>query len=193
MYTGDGYMSAQIMRPDRPAYDRPETAGGTPEQAEAAATGYLAYSGPFTVDENTGVLHHQPRVSLLPNWLNLTQLRHSRLDGDHLTLSAINEAPDGAETISTLVWKRAPQHHTSGARLDERRTSTITTAGGAPMHVFEVRNAELVESLTQQCAEQGITYAAIVALIGAIDSFTVSTNPACDPTAHTYSSYPPAS
>ena len=58
------------------------------------------------------------------------------------------------------------------------------------MHVFEVRNAELMESLTQQCAEQGITYAAIVALIGAIDSFTVSTNPAGDPTAHTYSSYP---
>jgi predicted DNA-binding protein with PD1-like motif len=33
------------------------------------------------------------------------------------------------------------------------------------------------------------TYAAIVALIGAIDSFTVSTNPADDPTAHTYSAY----
>jgi predicted DNA-binding protein with PD1-like motif len=58
------------------------------------------------------------------------------------------------------------------------------------MHVLEVRNAELMESLTRQAAERGITYAAIVALIGAIDSFTVSTNPAEDPTAHTYSSYP---
>jgi len=58
------------------------------------------------------------------------------------------------------------------------------------MHVFEVRNAELIESITKQAAEQGITYAAIVALIGAVDSFTVSTNPAGDATAHTYSSYP---
>jgi len=58
------------------------------------------------------------------------------------------------------------------------------------MYVFEVRNAELIESLTKQAAEQDITYAAIVALIGAIDSFTVSTNPADDPTAHTYSHYP---
>ena len=57
------------------------------------------------------------------------------------------------------------------------------------MHVFEVRNAELMESISRQAAEQGITYAAIVALIGAIDSFTVSTNPAGDPTAHTYSAY----
>jgi Lipocalin-like domain len=120
MYTADGYMSAQIMRPDRPAYDRPETDGGTPEQAEAAAAGYLAYSGPYTVDETTGVLHHHPWVSLLPNWLNLTQLRHSKLDGDRLTLSAITEAPDGAETISTLVWKRAPINRTFGAHRDER-------------------------------------------------------------------------
>jgi predicted DNA-binding protein with PD1-like motif len=58
------------------------------------------------------------------------------------------------------------------------------------MYVFEVRKAELIESLTKQAAEQGITYAAIVALIGAIDSFTVSTNPVDDPTAHTYSHYP---
>jgi predicted DNA-binding protein with PD1-like motif len=57
------------------------------------------------------------------------------------------------------------------------------------MYVLEVRNAELIESLTKQTAEQGLTYAAIVALIGAIDSFTVSTNPAGDATAHTYSSY----
>jgi uncharacterized protein len=58
------------------------------------------------------------------------------------------------------------------------------------MYVLEVRNAELIESLTKQAAEHGITYGAIVALIGAVDSFTVSTNPAGDPTAHTYSHYP---
>jgi predicted DNA-binding protein with PD1-like motif len=58
------------------------------------------------------------------------------------------------------------------------------------MQVLEVRNAELIESITEQAAEQRITYAAIVALIGAVDSFTLSTNPAGDPTAHTYSSYP---
>ena len=58
------------------------------------------------------------------------------------------------------------------------------------MHVLEVRNAELIESITKQAAGQGITYAAIVALIGAVHSFTVSTNPAGDPTAHTHSASP---
>jgi hypothetical protein len=47
----------------------------------------------------------------------------------------------------------------------------------------EVRNAELIESLTRQAAEHGITDAAIVTLIGAADSFTGST-PAGDPTVH---------
>jgi predicted DNA-binding protein with PD1-like motif len=58
------------------------------------------------------------------------------------------------------------------------------------MHVLEVRNAELLESITKQAAELGITDAAIVALIGAVDGFTVSTNPADDPTEHIVSSYP---
>jgi hypothetical protein len=58
------------------------------------------------------------------------------------------------------------------------------------MQVLEVRNGELIESITRQAAQQGITHAAIVALIGAVDSFTVSTNPAGDPTAHTLSGYP---
>jgi hypothetical protein len=43
------------------------------------------------------------------------------------------------------------------------------------MQVLEVRNAELIESLTEQAAEHGITDAAIVTLVGAADSFTVST------------------
>lgn len=47
MYTGDGYMSAQLMRRGRPAFDRPESDGGTAEQTAAAAAGYLAYSAPI--------------------------------------------------------------------------------------------------------------------------------------------------
>jgi hypothetical protein len=70
----------------------------------------FAYSGPFQVDESTGDVHHEVRVSLLPNWLNGTQLRHAKLGGDHLTLSASTAAPDGSEILSTVLWKRAPNH-----------------------------------------------------------------------------------
>ncbi|MCW2649171.1 MAG: hypothetical protein JWR32_147 [Mycobacterium sp.] len=118
MYTGDGYMSAQIMRRDRPAFDRPETAGGTPEQVEAAAVGYLAYSGPFEVDESTGVLHQQPRVSLLPNWLNHIQIRHSKLDGDHLTLSAVNRGARRCRNHQHTGVEKGTQPPRRGAARD---------------------------------------------------------------------------
>ncbi|WAJ43719.1 lipocalin-like domain-containing protein [Mycobacterium sp. Aquia_216] len=105
MYTHDGYMSAQLMRPDRPDYEQPDTAGGTEAQHAAAAAGYLAYSGPYAVDEATGIVHHEVVVSLLPNWLGTLQLRHSILESNRLTLIA--EAPSHGRMIrSTLVWAR---------------------------------------------------------------------------------------
>jgi hypothetical protein len=103
MYTGDGYMSAQIMTPGRAEYDLPDFDGGTQAQAAGAASGYLAYSGPYEVDEEASELRHHLDVSLLPNWLNSVQLRHAVLDGDRLTLSA--ELP-GTTLRTTLVWRR---------------------------------------------------------------------------------------
>ncbi len=106
MYTADGYMSAQLMRRGRPDFDRPDTAGGTTEQEAAAASGYLAYSGPFEVDEHANVLYHDVTVSLLPNWLDHREIRQGQLDGDRLTLAGTTTFADGSSRVATLVWKR---------------------------------------------------------------------------------------
>jgi predicted DNA-binding protein with PD1-like motif len=50
------------------------------------------------------------------------------------------------------------------------------------MHVFEVRNAELMASIAAQAKAAGIANGAIVSLIGAVDAFTVSTMPTDDAT-----------
>jgi Lipocalin-like domain len=115
VYTADGYMSAQLMRPGRPDYDPPDTTGATAEQAATAARGYLAYGGPYEVDEFTAVIHHHVVVSLLPKWLNTAQLRHSTLNGDRLTLAA-DVSADGVTMRATLVWARARSHPTNPAR-----------------------------------------------------------------------------
>ncbi|WP_156755731.1 PCC domain-containing protein [Actinokineospora pegani] len=57
------------------------------------------------------------------------------------------------------------------------------------MRVLDVTNGELVESLTRKAEEQGIANAAIVSLIGGVDSFTVSTMPADDATKDNISDY----
>jgi predicted DNA-binding protein with PD1-like motif len=55
--------------------------------------------------------------------------------------------------------------------------------------VLEVTNDELMESLTRQAQEHGIVNAAIVSLIGGVDSFTVSTMPADDASKDLVSTY----
>lgn len=47
------------------------------------------------------------------------------------------------------------------------------------MHVFEIKNTELVDELSKQVEEAGITSAAIT-LIGATDTFRISTMPVHD-------------
>ncbi len=50
------------------------------------------------------------------------------------------------------------------------------------MITVEVRNDELVASITRQAAERSIANAAIVSLVGAVDTFTLSTMAADDAT-----------
>jgi uncharacterized protein len=50
------------------------------------------------------------------------------------------------------------------------------------MHVIEVRDGELLGEIARQARELRIVNAAIVTLIGAVDSFTVSVMEAADPT-----------
>lgn len=50
------------------------------------------------------------------------------------------------------------------------------------MIVIEVRNAELIDALTREAASRGVSDAAVVALIGGVDAFTLSTMAADDAT-----------
>ena len=107
IYTDDGYVSAQLMRRDRPPYNHPWGAGGMTEQSAAAARGYLAYSGPFDVDEDNGTLRHHLTVSLYPNWVGGDQVRHGDLrDGCRLVLVADVAGEFGSGASVTLTWRR---------------------------------------------------------------------------------------
>ena len=51
MYTPDGYMSAQLMHPDRRPFASGDWFEGTNDEYREEASTYIAYSGPFHVDE----------------------------------------------------------------------------------------------------------------------------------------------
>lgn len=57
------------------------------------------------------------------------------------------------------------------------------------MLIFEVESGEMIESIERQAKSAGLTHAAIVSLIGGVDSFAVSTMPVSDATKDIVSEY----
>lgn len=107
LYTPDGFMSAQLMVSARPEFASGDWFEGSYEEFRAEAGGYIAYSGPYDVDEQ-GTLTHTMDVSLFPNWLNQTQPRIVNLDGDILKLSTASPIRSHGRAVNSyLTWRRA--------------------------------------------------------------------------------------
>jgi len=108
LYTHDGYMSAQLSAPDRPRFAADDMYRGTSDEYTAAGLSYLAYSGPYQVDEARRTVQHGMAVSAFPNWAGERQLRLVEFDGDQLTLRT--DRPSmfaGSLKDATVVWRRA--------------------------------------------------------------------------------------
>jgi len=74
-------MSAQLARPDRGRFVSGDWFNGTDEEYRAEASSYIAYTGPFHVDEEKKTLTHSMFVSLFPDWTGQTQPRVVQLEG----------------------------------------------------------------------------------------------------------------
>jgi hypothetical protein len=98
LYTPDGYMSAQLAGP------------GPYEDDDQPDAYYVAYSGPYDIDETNQTVAHHVQVSVIPSWLGTTQLRHARFDGpDQLALSTSERLGNGVLSTTTIRWARQPR------------------------------------------------------------------------------------
>ena len=104
VYSGDGYMSVAFMKEGRPEFAAGDIRGGTVEEKIEAFNGYISYSGPYEVTENS-VLHNI-EVSLFPNWIGEKQERFYEFDGKQLTLSTPLQLVGGIQLSSHLVWEK---------------------------------------------------------------------------------------
>ena len=108
MYTPDGYMSAQLSKPNRKPFASGDWFKGTADEYEQEATTYIAYTGEFYVDEEAHTLKHSMFVSLFPNWIGQTQPRIVQIDGDNLYLSTASPIQSGGKEVNShLRWRRA--------------------------------------------------------------------------------------
>ena len=111
MYTRDGYMSAQLAKANRPRFTSGDWFTGSIDDYVAEASTYIAYTGPFHVDEEQQALTHSMFVSLFPDWIGQTQPRRVRLAGDQLHLGTVSPIQSSGRTVnSVLRWRRAEPH-----------------------------------------------------------------------------------
>ncbi len=105
VYTADGRMSAQLIRPGR---EFPDPQSVTVEEMRAAILrGFFSYYGRYTVDHENRVVTHHVEGALLPDWVGTHRPRSFTFDGpDRVTLSTAPDPGRTAGEISELVWER---------------------------------------------------------------------------------------
>lgn len=106
MYTHDGFMSANLMRPGRAPF-KGDFSTATPEERAAAAEGYFGYAAQYEFDEAAGIVLHHVKISLVPNWIGTTQQRLTIFNGDDLELRApAATIVRGESRVLRIFWRR---------------------------------------------------------------------------------------
>jgi hypothetical protein len=112
MYTHDGYMSAQLGSPGRTNFSGGDMYRGKVEEYAAEGSTYIAYTGPFYIDEQKQSLKHEMQISLFPNWKGQQQARLVEVNDKVLHLST--DVPmkfGGGNKTASLFWERAAPNY----------------------------------------------------------------------------------
>jgi hypothetical protein len=104
-YTADGYFHFVSMRKDLPKIAANDRSKPTPEEAMAVATGALAYTGTYTVDEKTKTIIPTITMASFPNMVGTNQQRIVSSISD--TEMKFTNPRTAAGLTLEIVWKRA--------------------------------------------------------------------------------------
>lgn len=105
-YTSDGHFHFITVRSDAAKYASGDSARPTPEEAMAIASGVVAYTGTYTVDENAKTIHVNIETSSFPNLAGAPNQRRvvTSITDDELKFT--NPRTPAGVTLD-LVFKRA--------------------------------------------------------------------------------------
>jgi hypothetical protein len=105
-YTADGRFHFITTRTDAPKLASSDPSRPTPEEAMAIASGSIAYTGTYTVDENTKTIHANVETSTFPNLVGAPNQRRiiTSITADEMKFT--NPRTPAGVTLE-FVWKRA--------------------------------------------------------------------------------------
>ena len=108
LYGPDGYMSATLMRPDRPPFTSGDRLRGTPEEVRLASEGFLAYCGTYDLDASKGLIVHHVTAADFPNIVGTDLVRRFVMENGHLVLETQPVLRAGKTWVFRLTWAPAP-------------------------------------------------------------------------------------
>lgn len=105
-YTADGRFHFITTRTDLPKYASKDTTKPSPDEAMAVASGSIAYTGTYTVDEATKTIHANVETSTFPNIVGAPNQRRvvTSITADEMKFT--NPRTPSGVTLE-FVWKRA--------------------------------------------------------------------------------------
>jgi hypothetical protein len=105
-YNADGRFHFITTRTDAPKYASSDPARPSPDEAMATASGSIAYTGTYTVDEATKTVHANIETSTFPNIVGAPNQRRivTSITADELKFT--NPRTPAGVTLE-FVWKRA--------------------------------------------------------------------------------------
>src|SRR6185437_8851592 len=105
-YNADGRFHFITTRTDTPKLASKDTSRPTPEEAMAIASGSIAYTGTYTIDENTKTILANIETSTFPNLVGAPNQRRivTYITADEMKFT--NPRTPSGVTLE-FVWKRA--------------------------------------------------------------------------------------
>ena len=105
-YTADGRFHFITTRTDLPKYASSDSARPSADEAMAVASGSIAYTGTYTVDENTKTIHANIETSTFPNLVGAPNQRRIVTSISANEMKFTNPRTAAGLTLE-IVWKRA--------------------------------------------------------------------------------------
>ena len=105
-YNADGRFHFITTPTGAPKYASNESSRPSPEEAMAVASGSIAYTGTYTVDENSRTIHANVETSTFPNLVGADNQRRIITSMSREEMRFMNPGTSSG-MILEFVWKRA--------------------------------------------------------------------------------------
>lgn len=111
MYDSSGIMAVQIVRdPNRAKFASDDPNKATPEEIKVAYFSYVAYHGPYEVNEKEGYVLHHVVHDTFPNYSGQDRYRYYEFSGNRLMLYVTRmvqgKLVPKSPSLRYLIWER---------------------------------------------------------------------------------------